>query len=362
MEDLKNLKNGVTIHLTCESSAEYAENLAKAIFKVANKQVLKAEKNMAELTKKLNSAKIELEDISEKLSLKNSECETLYSTVKSIKEDIDQVRENLESEKESHAATQQELKSEQAKTKELSNQLEQKIKEHGNTKTTLAEVQSQLKRIEQDLEQEKKLHITTTGLLTQEKDETERLKVKLAEEDTKRKNQEKLIVEQLKSGFNEIVSLLKEDYDKLEDEQKNLKSYIKDIVEPNGGNYSWSKANSIDDMIHSFKFGDGYLSRIINLVWWGRHQNLDYQMSCITNIMNITSIVERIQYLLLAIGHSLTLPDGKIGENISFYNKYDVDRSHFMNIFDESYQTGTMCEVYLPAIDGKDGKCYIFYK
>ena len=359
---MDDLKNGVTIHLTCESSAEYAEIVARAIFKIANKQVVKAEEKLEELKKQLNSTQKELDNIKGQLLEEQSESKKVKAKALNLVGDVDNLRKDLQNEQNSHATTREELMSEKTKTEELSNKLKHEIEEHGNTKNSLTEVKTKLFGLQQDLVQEKKKHDTTTGLLKQEKEETERLKGELTEEKTKRQEQENLIVEQIKSGFNEIVSLLMEDYDKLEDEQKNLKAYLKDIVEPKGGNYGWSEANSIDDLIYSFKFGDGYLSRIINLVWWSGHHNLEYQMSCITKMMNITSILERMQYLLLAIGHTLTLPDSKVGENISSYNKYDVESSHFMNIFDESYQTGTMCEVYLPALDGNNGKCYIFYK
>ncbi len=398
----------VTINLSCESDTEYAD----ALISIFNKKLLCVEKKLEkskialDLEKTSHSKVISALEIAQRdlgkyqglLEVEQGEHAKVLADLEVEKTEHGKTCDALEAEKTEHGKTRDAFEAEKTEHGKTRDALEAEKTEHGKTRDAFEAEKTEHDKTREALEAQKIEHGKTRDALEAEKTEhgktrdafeTEKIehdKTREALEAQKiehAKTQEALeccqskldevqnrlnivdnsILSQIKMRFNEIASLLSVDFENLTEKSMELKKYIDGILSKDEeGNYGWSNATNLDDLVYSFKYGDNYLSRILNIIWWSRQESLYYMTSCIPNIDKIVRQVDFINEILSIEGHSINIPDSTLRKDIDNYEKYNDGKSHFMKIFDEQYENGTLCEIYLSSIDGNKGKCYIYWK
>jgi len=405
---MDNKEKIVTINLSCDSDTEYAD----ALISIFNKKLLSVEKKLEKSKMALDMEKASLSKISSSLEIaqrdlgkyqgllevEKAEHDSVLTDFKAEKTEHDKTRETLEAEKTKHDKTREALEAEKIEHGKTREALETEQKEHDNTREALEAEKTEHGKTCEALEAEKTAHGKTREALEAEQKEHDKTREALEAEKTEhgkicealeaekiehgktietlsncqlelKEIQNKLnsfdnsVLSQIKMRFNEIASLLSVDFENLTEKSTELKKYIGGILDKDEeGYYGWSTAQNIDDLIYSFKYGDSYLSRILSLIWWYKQDSLIYMTSCIPNMDKIVRQMDFINLILSIEGHSINVPETTLSRDVDNYEKYNDGKSHFMKIFDEQYENGTLCEVYLASIDDNKGKCYIYWK
>ena len=328
----------VTINLSCESDTEYAD----ALISIFNKKLLCVEK-------KLEKSKIALD-------LEKASHSKVISALEIAQRDLGKYQGLLEVEQGEHAKVLADLEAEKTEHGKTRDELETEKTEHDKTQEAFEAEKTEHDKTREALETQKIEHGKTREVL-------ECCQSKLDEVQNRLNIIDNSILSQIKMRFNEIASLLSVDFENLTEKTMELKRYIDGILfKDEEGNYGWSNATNLDDLVYSFKYGDNYLSRILNIIWWSRQESLYYMTSCIPHMDEIVRQIDFINEILSIEGHSINIPENNLGKEIDNYEKYNDGKSHFMKIFDEQFENGTLCEIYLSSIDGNKGKCYIYWK